>query len=143
MHTPSKSEGRKSQIRDSSAADQAKVDAKAGSANVPFQPGTMVLATLGNPREKFWGAILDLAPAGISLRGIHLQSFDNCAAMVKAGEPLAPTVVFFPLHRVERVELDAPSGDIPSLTQQFLAKSGCDPAPLFAPDPASSAGGGV
>jgi len=47
------------------------------------------------------------------------------------------------LHRGERVELDAPSADIPSLTQQFLTKSGCDPAPLFAPDPASSAGGEV
>ena len=103
----------------------------------------MVLVTLGNPREKFWGAILDLAPAGISLRGIHLQSFDNCVAMAKAGEPFSPTVVFFPLHRVERVELDATSGDIPSLTQQFLAKSGCDPVPLFAPDSASSSRGEV
>jgi hypothetical protein len=136
---PPKSEGRKAQSPAGSEAGETKVVP----AEAPFQPGTMVLATLGNPREKFWGAILVLAPAGISLRGIHLQSFDNCAAMVKAGEPFAPTVVFFPLHRVERVELDAPSGDIPSLTQQFLAKSGCDPAPLFAPDPASSAGGEV
>jgi hypothetical protein len=101
----------------------------------------MVLATLSDPREKFWGAILALAPAGISLRGIHLQSFDNYAAMVKAGEPFAPTVVFFPLHRVERVELDAASGDVPSLSQQFLAKSGCDPVPLFAPGIVSPAGG--
>ena len=30
----------------------------------PFRPGVMVLVTLGNPREKFWGAILSLTAEG-------------------------------------------------------------------------------
>jgi len=41
----------------------------------PFQPGTMVVVTLANPREKFWGAILALIAEGLSLRGIELASF--------------------------------------------------------------------
>jgi hypothetical protein len=90
-----------------------------------------VVATLGNPREKFWGALHALDPAGLTLCGIDVQSFDPTVTLVKAGDPFTPAVVFFPMHRVERVELDARSGDIPSLRETFAAKSGRDPAELF------------
>jgi hypothetical protein len=89
-----------------------------------FAAGSMVLATLGSPREKFWGALLELSPLGLTLRGIDLQSFDDFARQLKCGEPVSPAVVFFPMHRLERVELDAPSGDLPSLAEQFRLKSG-------------------
>ena len=105
---------------------------RAGTA--PFQPGTMVVVTLGNPREKFWGAILALAPEGLSLRGIELASFEDLVAMVKEGEPFSPGVVFFPMHRLERMELDLPDGSLPSLSQRFSAKTGSDPAALLTAD---------
>ena len=97
----------------------------------PFRPGTMVVATLANPREKFWGAILSLSPEGLSLRGIELASFEDLVAMVKDGEPFSLGVVFFPMHRVERMELDLPDGNIPSLSQRFTAKTGLDPVTLL------------
>ena len=99
---------------------------------IPFQTGTMVVVTLGNPREKFWGAILSLRGEGISLRGIELASFEDLVAMVKDGEPFSLGVVFFPMHRVERMELDLPDGGIPSLSQRFTAKTGLDPVTLIA-----------
>lgn len=92
----------------------------------PFQPGVVVLVTLGNPREKFWGAILAVTPAGLSLRGIELASFDDCVSILKSGEPFSPSAVFFPMHRVERMELDAPEGMIPSLSQRFTNQTGLD-----------------
>ncbi len=97
----------------------------------PFRPGSMVLLTLGNPREKFWGAILALTPQGLSLAGIELGSFEDLVSMIKAGDPSSSGVVFFPMHRVERVELDAPDGDIASLSQRFTAKTGLDPASVL------------
>jgi hypothetical protein len=97
----------------------------------PFQPGTMVVVTLGNPREKFWGAILALTPEGLSLRGAELASFEDLVAMVKDGEPFSPGVVFFPMHRMERMELDLPDGSLPSLSQRFAAKTGFDPTVLL------------
>ena len=97
----------------------------ASSAN-PFQPGTMVVTTLANPREKFWGAILSLSPEGLSLRGIELPSFEDLVAMVKDAEPFSLGVVFFPMHRVERIELDAHNGEIPSLQERFAGKTGCE-----------------
>jgi hypothetical protein len=86
----------------------------------------LVLVTLNAPREKFWGAVLSLDPAGVSLRGVALNSLQDFAQLVKSGEAASATVVFFPMHRVERIELDARSGDLPSLAEQFAAKTGVD-----------------
>jgi hypothetical protein len=88
----------------------------------------MVLVTLGDPREKFWGAILSLAPEGLSLCGVELASFDDLVSLVKDGEPFSSGVVFFPMHRLERMELDLPDGNIPSLSQRFTSKTGLNPA---------------
>lgn len=88
----------------------------------------MVVVTLGNPREKFWGSLLALAPEGLSMCGVELASFDGLVAMIKEGAPLAPGVVFFPMHRVERVEIDLPDGDVPSLSQRFASRTGLDAA---------------
>ena len=96
-----------------------------------FSPGSMVVATLSNPREKFWGMILALAPEGLSLSGAELASFDDLVLMVKDGEPFTPAIVFFPMHRVERVELDLPDGSLPSLSQRFVAKTGLEPASVM------------
>jgi hypothetical protein len=98
---------------------------------IPFHPGTMVVATLGNPREKFWGTVLALAPEGISLCGVELASFEDLVTMVKEGEAFTASVIFFPMHRVERVELDLPDGSIPSLSQRFTSKTGLAPATVL------------
>jgi hypothetical protein len=92
----------------------------------------MVVVSLSNPREKFWGALAVLEPAGLTLCGIDLASFDDSAALVKSGDAFTPSTVFLPMHRVERMELDAPAGEIPPLGARFAAKSGRDPAQLFA-----------
>jgi hypothetical protein len=99
----------------------------------PFQPGSIALLTLGNPREKFWGAILALGVQGISLSGIELGSFEDFVAMIKAGDPPAFGVVFFPMHRIERVELDLSDSNVPSLSQRFTAKTGLDPSSILIP----------
>ena len=99
----------------------------------------MVVVTLGNPRDKFWGMILALAPEGLSMSGIELASFEDFIAMVKDGELFSPAVVFFPMHRIERIELDLPDGSLLSLSQRFLAKTGSDPAVLLGSRDASAA----
>lgn len=106
----------------------------------PFLPGALVIATLSNPREKFWGMILALAPEGLSLSGAELASFEDLAVMVRDGEPFTPAVVFFPMHRLERVELDLPDGSLPSLSQRFLAKTGLEPSAALLPPSRHDAG---
>jgi len=87
-----------------------------------------VIVTLGNPRDKCWGMILALTVEGLSLCGIELASFDDVIAVLKEGSPFSPGVVFFPMHRVERIELDLSDGDVPSLSQRFSERTGLDAA---------------
>jgi hypothetical protein len=110
----------------------------------PFVPGAIVIATLSNPREKFWGMILALAPEGLSLSGAELASFEDLMVMVRDGDPFTPAVVFFPMHRIERVELDLPDGNLPSLSQRFLNKTGLEPSKVLQPQMhAAQTSGGV
>jgi hypothetical protein len=102
-------------------------------ASAPFVPGALVITTLCNPREKFWGMILALAAEGLSLSGAELASFEDLTVMVRDGEPFTPAVVFFPMHRIERVELDLPDGSLPSLSQRFFAKTGLQPSSALSP----------
>ena len=108
------------------------VERSAVAAGNPFQSGAMVVVTLGNPRDKFWGRLLALTAEGLSLCGIELASFDDVIAMVKEGDPLSLGVVFFPMHRVERIELDLPDGDVSSLSQRFSERTGLDAATALA-----------
>jgi hypothetical protein len=93
--------------------------------------GQLVLVTLNNPREKFWGVMMALTPAGISVRGVDLQSLDDFTQLVKTGEPATASMVFFPMHRVQRVEVDVRNGGLPSLADQFAAKTGIDVERFF------------
>jgi hypothetical protein len=106
----------------------------------PFRPGTMVVVTLGDPREKFWGAVLSLSAEGLSLCGIELASFEDLVSLIKEGEPFSPGVVFFPMHRLECMELDLPDGNIPSLSQRFTSKTGLNPAAVLLRHSASHTG---
>ena len=82
--------------------------------------GQLVLVTLQNPREKFWGILMALTPAGVSLRGVDLQSLDDFTQLVKAGEITTASMVFFPMHRVQRIEIDSRNGELPSLAEQCI-----------------------
>lgn len=98
-----------------------------------FSAGAVVLVTLNTPREKFWGSVLAISAAGVSLRGIDLQSFEDFARQVKSGDEVTPSAVFFPMHRIERIELDQRNGDIPSMQDRFENKTGQSFHGLFTP----------
>ena len=105
----------------------------------PFVAGALVLVTLSAPREKFWGAILSLSSAGISLRGCELVSFEDFVALTRSGEGFTPGVVFFPMHRVERMEIDTSVSGLPSLAERFRTATGVDVAPLLGGTPGPTA----
>ena len=86
-----------------------------------FDASSMVIANLVNPKEKFFGVLIALSPAGITLRAINLDSFDDWLRQIAKGdEPnLDLITMFVPLFRVERIFLDEPSGAIKSYAQRF------------------------
>ena len=88
--------------------------------------------TLSAPREKFWGAIISISQAGVSLRGIGLESFEDFVRQVRDGENVTASAVFFPMHRIERMELDERSGEVPSMLERFKVKCGRDASEFLA-----------
>jgi len=86
-----------------------------------FDKNAPVIINLVNPKEKFFGVLLALSAAGITLRAINLDAFDDWVRQVAHGdEPnLDLITMFVPLFRVERVFLDEPSGAIKSYAQRF------------------------
>jgi hypothetical protein len=89
-----------------------------------FGEGSVVLLTLHSPRQKCIGVLLRLSPAGLELRCIDLESLEDLARQIRAGEAAGASTVFFPMQRVERMELDEACGELPSLAQSFAAQAG-------------------
>jgi hypothetical protein len=83
------------------------------------------LVVLHSPREKCWGALDEIGAAGVFLRGLDLGAFDDWTRAVTSGETyIGLSDLFFPMWRVERLTRDERAGEIPSLAEQFEARTG-------------------
>ena len=83
-----------------------------------------VLVVLHSPREKVWGQLLDLTPAGLTICGLDLNAFEVWLNQWGSEEQGGFATVFYPLHRVERMEQDETLGGIPSLEVRFQQRTG-------------------
>jgi hypothetical protein len=86
----------------------------------------VVIVSLASPKEKIWGQLLQLDARGATVRGIELNSFDDFVRQIVSREEstVGMSQVFYPMHRVERIALDEPSGSIPSLSERFQSLVG-------------------
>lgn len=86
-----------------------------------FDPSSLVIVNLVNPKEKFFGLLSNLSPAGITVRAINLDAFEDWMRQLARGDDpnLDLITMFVPLFRVERIFLDEPSGMIKSYGQRF------------------------
>ena len=96
------------------------------SADTSLEPNSIVVVSLHSPKEKVWGSIVCVSPAGVTLRGIDLNSFDDFIRQVMdpEGERIGLPTLFFPMQRIERIALDEPHGSIPSLSGRFEQRVG-------------------
>ncbi|MBN2370394.1 MAG: hypothetical protein JXO72_07895 [Vicinamibacteria bacterium] len=74
--------------------------------------GSIIVLNLHTPKQKVWGLLLDVNAAGVVIRGLDLEVFDDWMRQeARGGEmQIGVTTVFFPLARVERIELDESVG---------------------------------
>ena len=91
-----------------------------------MEPQSIVVVSLHSPKEKLWGELIDISTAGITLRGIDLNGFDDFVSMVlhPEGDRIGLPTLFFPMLRIERIALDEARGSIPSLAEVFEQKVG-------------------
>jgi hypothetical protein len=87
---------------------------------------SIVIVNLGAPKQRFIGRLLELTTAGVTVRGVDLDAFEDWMNHLGTQEEsgVQPTTTFFPLHRVEKMILDEGLGAIPSLSATFLSRVG-------------------
>ena len=86
-----------------------------------FEPSALVLVNLVNPKEKFFAVLRALSAAGVTMRAINLDSFEDWIHQIARGDEaeIEMITMFAPLFRVERIFLDEPAGSIQSYSQRF------------------------
>jgi hypothetical protein len=91
-----------------------------------FSPGTPVVVYLHSPREKVFGLIAGLQPAGVVVRGIDLAAFDDWVRQEARGDGpgLGLVTLFFPMNRVERIERDETVGGLEGFADRFRRETG-------------------
>ncbi len=95
-------------------------------ANTPLEPNSIIILSLHSPKEKLWGMLASMNSAGVTVRGIDLNSFDDFIRQVMdpEGDRIGLPTLFFPMQRVERIALDEPHGSIASMADRFEQRVG-------------------
>ncbi|MFQ5669750.1 MAG: hypothetical protein ACE5HD_04420 [Acidobacteriota bacterium] len=88
--------------------------------------GSVVVVYLRDPRERIWGMLHALVPAGVTVEGIGVDSFDSWLQAIgkEADARRDLSVLFFPAGRIERILLDRGTSQAPSLADRFAARMG-------------------
>ncbi len=91
-----------------------------------LREGTPVVLYLQGPREKMWGILLSLTPAGVMVRGIDLEAFEDYMRQEVRGEEdlLGLVTAFYPMYRLERLERDETVGPVMSYADRFAREVG-------------------
>jgi hypothetical protein len=90
-----------------------------------LKKGSPVLLVMHSPREKCWGMLDEITAAGVFLRGLDLNAFDDWVGAIVHNEPFVGLgSLFFPMWRVERIARDETSGEVPSMVQQVEERTG-------------------
>ena len=91
-----------------------------------IRPEAVVIVYLKEPKERFWGVMRSLDATGTSVLGVDLMAFEDWLRSLSGADAgrIFPSLVFFPLQRVEKIEMDMAAGEIPSFWQRFEEKTG-------------------
>jgi hypothetical protein len=86
-----------------------------------FDENSLVIVNLVQPKEKFFGLLRALSAAGVTMRAVNLDSFDDWVRQIARGEEseIEMVTMFVPLFRVERIFLDEEAGMVKSYGQRF------------------------
>ena len=91
----------------------------------PFQPGSIVILYLREPRERVCGMLMSLDAVGVALLGMDLGSFpDWLRGRAARGDGIPASRVFYPMARIERMLMDEGTQEMPGLDAQCVAMTG-------------------
>jgi hypothetical protein len=88
--------------------------------------GSTIVVYLQGPKEKVWGVLVSLTPSGVVMRGIDLEAFDDWMRQEARGDErlIGLVTLFYPMHRVVRLERDETVGPLTSYADRFAREVG-------------------
>lgn len=88
--------------------------------------GSIVIVSLVAPHQRFIGRLLGIEPAGVTVRGIDMDGFEDWVGHVASADEAGvhPTTTFFPLHRVEKMIRDESTAALLSFADAFRKRVG-------------------
>ena len=91
-----------------------------------FEKDALVIVNLVNPKEKFFGLLRSVSAAGVTMRAVNLDSFEDWIHQIARDEEpnIEMITMFVPLFRVERIFLDEAAGAVQSYGQRFESVTG-------------------
>ena len=91
-----------------------------------FVEGTPAVLYLNDPKEKIWGLVVSVSAAGVVMRGLRLDSFEDWMRQEARNEEelLGLVTCFYPLPRIERLEEDRSVGSVVSYSDRFAGAVG-------------------
>lgn len=83
--------------------------------------GCPAVLYLNDPKERIWGLVVSISAAGVVIRGLRLDSFEDWMRQEarQEDELLGLVTSFYPLPRIERLEEDRSVGSVVSFSQRF------------------------
>jgi hypothetical protein len=93
---------------------------------IGFQDGSPAVLYLNDPKEKIWGLVVSVSAAGVVMRGLRLDSFEDWMRQEARNEDelLGLVTAFYPLPRIERLEEDRSVGAVVSYADRFAEAVG-------------------
>ena len=86
---------------------------------------SIVVLHLHSPKEKVWGELVALNAAGITIRGVNLNYFEEFLRAAASGDEAAVlSTGFYPMYRVEHMSMDESRPGAPSLADRFQQRLG-------------------
>ena len=102
------------------------------SGGLPMKADQWVNIHLTEPSERFWGRLLMLSDAGATLRCIDVKQIEPFKYQFKSDRQIVfPQTIFFPMRRIQQIDLDEAMGDLPSTIEAVLQITGLAEDRLF------------
>ena len=80
-----------------------------------------------DPIEKIWGRLIRISDAGVVVRGFDVKLIESFRYQFHKQEPeVYPQTTFWPMRRVQKVDLDEAIGDIPSVIASLKESTGLE-----------------
>lgn len=99
----------------------------------PMKPGQFVIVHLIDPTERIWGQLLDLQTSGCTIRGIDVKQIETFKYQFNRKDRLVfPQTFFFPMRRIQKIDLDESIDNLPSVIASIEATTGLSAQEIIA-----------